>query len=95
MKEIQAVNQNLVLELEDENTETKTASGIIIPDTAKEKTNIAKVKWMSLIENSEIVPGDLVVYKPFSGTEIEFEGKKYLVLAYADVLAKVVEVEMI
>ncbi|MCK9256037.1 MAG: co-chaperone GroES [Bacteroidales bacterium] len=95
MKELQAVNQNLVLELEDENTETKTASGIIIPDTAKEKTNIAKVKWMSLIENSEIVPGDLVVYKPFSGTEIEFEGKKYLVLAYADVLAKVVEVEMI
>ena len=95
MKELQAVNQNLVLELEDENTETKTASGIIIPDTAKEKTNIAKVKWMSLIENSEIVTGDLVVYKPFSGTEIEFEGKKYLVLAYADVLAKVVEVEMI
>ncbi len=95
MKELQPINQNLILELEDTNKEVLTASGIIIPDTAKEKTNIAKVKWMSVIENAEIIPGDLVIYKPFSGTEFEFEGKNYLVLPYSDVLAKIVEVEEI
>ncbi|PLX09882.1 MAG: co-chaperone GroES [Marinilabiliales bacterium] len=95
MKELQPVNQNVILDITESVVEQKTASGIIIPDTAKEKSNTAKVVWMSVIDNSEIIPGDIVVYKPFGGTEIEFEGKKYLVLPYSEILAKIVETDEI
>jgi chaperonin GroES len=50
---------------------------------------------MSTIENAEIKVGDKVIYKSYSGTEIEFEGKKYLIIPYNDILAKIVEVEEI
>ncbi len=95
MKELQPVNQQVMLDITESNQEQRTASGIIIPDTAKEKTNIAPVAGMSAIENSEIKPGDKVVFKPYSGTEMEFEGKKYLFLPYTDILAKIVETEQI
>jgi chaperonin GroES len=95
MKELQPVNQNVLLDITEEDQVTKTASGIIIPDTAKEKQNIAKVVAMSNIENAEIAVGDSVLYKQFSGTETEFEGKKYLLIPYADLLAKVVETDEI
>jgi chaperonin GroES len=95
MKELQPINQNVLLDLGDGNEEVKTASGIIIPDTAKEKKNVAKVVAMSNVENAEIAVGDTVLYKEFSGNETEFEGKKYLLIQYADILAKVVETEEI
>lgn len=95
MKELQPVNQQVVLDLSETTHEQKTASGIIIPDTAKEKSQIAPIKWMGVIDNAEVKPGDMVIYKSFSGTEIEFEGSKYLILPYADLLAKVVETEEI
>lgn len=95
MKELQPVNQLVVLDITESKDEQRTSSGIIIPDTAKEKPKSAPVIWMGVIENAEIKPGDLVLYKPFAGTETEFEGKKYLILPYADVLAKVVETEKI
>ena len=63
--------------------------------TAREKPKTAKVIGMSNIENPEISVGDVVLFKEFSGTETEFEGRKYLILPYADVLAKVVETESI
>ncbi|MCD4697383.1 MAG: co-chaperone GroES, partial [Bacteroidales bacterium] len=43
MKELQPLNENVLLELTEEFTETKTAGGLIIPDTAKEKPQMAKV----------------------------------------------------
>lgn len=95
MKELQAINQNVLIDLSEQNKEQRTASGIIIPDTAKEKSNMGKIVNMSAIENAEVKVGDLVIYKSYSGNEIEFEGKKYLVLPYADILAKVVETEEI
>lgn len=95
MKELQVVNQQVLLDVTASQQEQQTASGIIIPDTAREKPKMAKVAGMSVIDNPEIKPGDTVVYKPYSGTEIEFEGKKYLILPYSDVLAKVVETEEI
>ncbi len=94
MKELQPINQNVLLDLPDQK-ETKTDSGIIIPDTAQQKSQTARVAGMSNIEDAEISVGDLVIFKDFSGTEMEFEGKKFLILPYADILAKVVETEAI
>jgi chaperonin GroES len=95
MKELQPINQNVLLDLSEEAGEKKTATGIIIPDTAREKPKTAKVIGMSNIDNAEISVGDVVLFKEYSGTETEFEGRKYLILPYADVLAKVVETESI
>lgn len=95
MRELQAVNQQVLLDITESQQEQQTASGIIIPDTAKEKSQMALVAGVSVIDNPEIKPGDRVAFKPFSGNEIEFEGKKYLLLPYSDILAKVVETEEI
>ena len=95
MKELQPVNQNVLLDVSDDSAEQKTASGIIIPDSAKEKPKFAKVVGISTIDNVEIAVGDTVFFKDFSGTETEFEGKKYLLIPYDDILAKIVETEKI
>lgn len=95
MKELLPVNQHVAVDLTESTAEQKTASGIIIPDTAKEKPKMAPVIWMGVIENAEVKPGDVVIYKPYSGTEIDFEGKKVLLIPYADILAKVVETDEI
>ncbi len=95
MKELQPVNQNVILDVSDDMSEQRTASGIIIPDTAKEKPKFAKVISLSNIENPEISIGDTVFFKAFGGTEVELENKKYLVIQYSDILAKVVETEEI
>ncbi len=95
MNELHPVNQNVLLDIRDDKQEQKTTSGIIIPDAAKEKQSIAKVLALSNIENAEIAVGDSVLYKGFSGTETEFEGKKYLLIQYADILAKIVETDNI
>lgn len=95
MKELQPLNQNVLLDMSEEEKEQKTAGGIIIPETAKERPQMAKVLSIGNVENPEISVGDVVVFKKFSGTELEFEGKKYLSIPYADLLAKVVETEKI
>ena len=95
MKELQPINQNVLLELTEQKAEQKTASGIIIPDSAKEKQYTATVVAVSTIENAEVAVGDTVLYKEYSGTEIDFDGKKYLLLPYSEILSKVVETEAI
>ncbi len=95
MKELQPINENVLLDITEKSAEVTTAAGIIIPDTAKEKPQMAEVVGLSNIENAEIAVGDTVLFKEYAGTETEFEGKKYLILPYADVLAKVVETESI
>ncbi len=95
MKDLLPVNQNVILDVTTEEKEQTTSSGIIIPDSAKEKPKFAKVVALSNIENAEIAVGDTVFYKEFSGTETKFEGKDYLVIQYADILAKIVETEEI
>ena len=94
MRELQPINQHVLLEIEGSGEE-KTASGIIIPDTAKEKPQFARVVSLSGIEKPEISAGDLVFYKNFSGTELEFEGKELLMVPYADILGKIVETDKI
>jgi chaperonin GroES len=95
MKELQPINQNVLLELTEDNAEQKTASGIIIPDSAKSKEKTGKVAGISNIENPELAVGDTVLYKEFSGSELEFEGKNYLLIPYSDILGKVVETDSI
>ena len=95
MRELQPVNQNVILDVSEEVNEQKTAGGIIIPDTAKEKPKFARVVALSNIEGPEIAIGDIVFYKEYSGTEIELDGGKFLVVPYADILAKLVETEEI
>ena len=70
--------------------ETKTASGIIIPDTAKEKPLQGKVIAVGGgTKDEEMVfkEGDQVLYGKYSGTEVEFEGVKYLIMRQSDVMA--------
>jgi chaperonin GroES len=96
MKELQPVNQNVIIQLDASAGEQKTASGIIIPDTVeKERPKSGKVIALSNIETPEVVVGDTVLYKDYSGTEIEVDGEKFLVVPYDDILAKIVETEEI
>jgi len=95
MKELQPLNEQVILDMTDEKGEQRTATGLIIPETAKEKPQTAKVLAIGNIENLAIAIGDIVLFKKYSGTELEFEGKKLLVIPYADLLAKVVETEEI
>jgi len=73
--------------------EAKTASGIIIPDNAKEKPLEAKVIAVSKeVEDDENLPinvGDTIVFAKYSGTEITVNGKEYLVLNTDDILGKI------
>ncbi len=70
--------------------ETKTVGGIIIPDTAKEKplqgTVVAAGKGTK-DEEMVLKEGDTVLYGKYAGTEVEFEGKKYLIMRQSDVVA--------
>jgi len=94
MKELLPVNENVLIAPQP--VEQKTAGGIIIPDTAAaEKPVIGTVKGLGTIEKCGIAIGDKVIYKKYSGTEIEFEKKNYIILPYADILAKIVETETI
>ncbi|KAF0130132.1 MAG: chaperonin GroES [Bacteroidetes bacterium] len=95
MKELQPLNENVILDMSSDKAEQRTASGIIIPDTAKEKPQTAKVLAIGTIENPAIAIGDTVLFKKYSGTELGYEGKKMLVIPYADLLAKVVETDEI
>jgi len=70
--------------------ETKTASGIFIPDTAKEKPQrgvVIAVGKGTKDEVMELKVGDVVLYGKYAGTEISVEGKDYLMMRQSDVLA--------
>ena len=70
--------------------ETKTVGGIIIPDTAKEKPlqgTIVAVGKGTKDEEMGLKEGDTVLYGKYAGTELEFEGKKYLIMRQSDVVA--------
>jgi len=69
--------------------EEKTASGIIIPDSAKEKPlqgNIVLVGLDKKDEPMELKAGDTVFYGKYSGTELSIDGKDYLLMAQTDIL---------
>ncbi len=70
--------------------ETKTAGGIIIPDTAKEKPVKGKVVAVGSGKPDEpmtVKVGDTVLYGKYAGTEIQVEGKEYLMMRESDIVA--------
>lgn len=74
--------------------ETQTASGLYIPDTAKEKPqrgSIVATGNGTKDEEMILKVGDVVLYGKYSGTEIELDGEKYLMMRQSDVLAVVEE----
>ena len=76
--------------IEPQEAQTKTASGIFIPDTAKEKPQQGKVVAAGpgkKDEPMEVKPGDVVLYGKYAGTEVAVEDKKYLIVKQSDILA--------
>ncbi|MFN6039460.1 MAG: co-chaperone GroES [Bacteroidota bacterium] len=70
--------------------EEKTAGGIIIPDTAKEKPQKGKVIAVGAGKKDEpmtVKAGDTVLYGKYSGTEIHVDGKEYLIMRESDIYA--------
>ena len=70
--------------------EEKTVGGIIIPDTAKEKPlqgEIVAAGNGTKDEEMVLKAGDNVLYGKYSGTEVELDGEKYLIMRQSDVLA--------
>ncbi len=76
--------------------EQKTSSGIVLPDTAKEKPQKATVIAVGpgRYDDGQLVPvgvaeGDVVIFSKYGGTEIKVEGEEVLILRASDILAKV------
>ena len=77
--------------------EKTTASGLVIPDTAKEKPQEGEVLAIGpgrIDDNGNRVPldlavGDKVIYSKYGGTEVKYDGEEYLILSARDVLAVV------
>jgi chaperonin GroES len=78
-------------------SEDKTASGIVLPDTAQEKPQRGKVVAVGegrLDDNGKRIPvdvkkGDEVIYSKYGGTEVKIEGEELLIMKASDILAKV------
>jgi chaperonin GroES len=90
---LKPLGDRIVIELVE--TEEKTASGIVLPDSAKEKPQEGKVVAVGtgrVLESGERVAlevsvDDRIIFSKYAGTEIKFEGKEYLILRENDILA--------
>jgi chaperonin GroES len=90
---LKPLGDRIVIELVE--AEEKTASGIVLPDSAKEKPQQGKVIAVGngrVTEHGErvameVAEGNIVVFSKYSGTELKYEGKEYLILRESDVLA--------
>ena len=70
--------------------EEKTAGGLFIPDTAKEKPLMGTVKAVgpgTAEVKMEVKEGDVVMYGKYAGTEVEIDGTSYLIMKQADIMA--------
>ena len=93
---LQPLGDRLIVEVLDE--EQVTSSGIVLPDTAKEKPQrglVVAVGPGGKNDSGDIVPldvaeGDTVIFSKYGGTEVKVDGNELLILRESDVLAKVV-----
>lgn len=90
---LQPLGDRVVVKAKDEGDQT-TSSGLVIPDTAKEKPQLGEVLAVGPgdFQDGERIPldvseGDMVVYSKFGGTEVKYEGEEYLILSSRDILA--------
>ena len=90
---LKPLGDRIVIELIE--AEEKTSSGIVIPDSAKEKPQEGKVIAAGtgrVLENGqridlEVKEGDRIIFSKYSGTEVKYEGNEYLILRESDILA--------
>jgi chaperonin GroES len=90
---LRPLGDRIVIELVE--SEEKTASGIVLPDSAKEKPQEGKVVAVGtgrVLESGERVAlevsvGDRIIFSKYAGTEVKFEGTEYLLLRENDILA--------
>jgi chaperonin GroES len=76
--------------VEPQEAEVKTSGGIFIPDSAQEKPQKGKVVAVGSGTKDvemEVKAGDTVLYGKYSGTELQFDGKDYLIMRQSDILA--------
>ena len=76
--------------VEPASAETTTASGIIIPDTAQEKPQKGKVVAIGNGKKDEpltVKVGDTILYGKYSGSELKYEGKDFMIMRESDILA--------
>ena len=89
---IEPVGRRVLVERLEEEEDTKKGS-IIVPDTAKEKPQQGIVKNVAKVGKDEdplpVKKGDKILFSKYGGTEVEFEGKEYLILSEDDILAKI------
>ncbi|WP_067725020.1 co-chaperone GroES [Oceanobacillus damuensis] len=92
---IKPLGDRVVIELVEQ--EETTASGIVLPDSAKEKPQEGRVVAVGsgrVTENGEKVAlevseGDVIIFSKFAGTEVKYQGSEYLILRENDILAVV------
>ncbi|MFJ5717400.1 co-chaperone GroES [Neobacillus novalis] len=94
---LRPLGDRIVIELVE--SEEKTASGIVLPDSAKEKPQEGKVVAVGtgrVLENGErvaleVAVGDRIIFSKYAGTEVKYQGTEYLLLRENDILAVIGE----
>ncbi|KUP04725.1 hypothetical protein Q75_14870 [Bacillus coahuilensis p1.1.43] len=94
---LKPLGDRVVIELVE--SEEKTASGIVLPDSAKEKPQEGKVVAVGtgkVLDNGERVAlevsvGDKIIFSKYAGTEVKYQGAEYLILRDSDILAVIGE----
>ncbi|HLS65594.1 MAG TPA: co-chaperone GroES [Pseudogracilibacillus sp.] len=91
---IKPLGDRVVIELVEQ--EEKTASGIVLPDSAQEKPQEGKVIAVgsgAIVDGQrvplEVKENDRIIFSKFAGTEVKYDGKEYLILRESDILAVV------
>ncbi|RME22199.1 MAG: co-chaperone GroES [Deltaproteobacteria bacterium] len=84
--DIQPLNAHVLIR--NVEADTRTASGLYLPDNAQEKPTQGIVVAMASDVGEDLKLGDRVIYKKYAGEEITFDGEKLRLVPYADLLAR-------
>lgn len=87
MSKIQPLADRVLLQVLEQ--EEKTSSGILLPDTAKETTQKAKVIEIGSSEDIQVKKGDIVIYDKYSGIQIKEDNKEYLIVKNEEIVATI------